>query len=241
MNLECRIFALVLITVCAIPSIRSVHAQSSPEELLALFPMLNSEQIRESALPGFYEIHFGIDVGYISADGRYLLEGRVIDMMTGVNLTERRHEELRAQMLAEADESRMIIFSPPNPRYTITVFTDVDCPYCRLLQAEIDELLALDIRVRYLFYPRTGPNTESWFKAQNVWCAPDRHDALTRGMRGEHVPDRSCATPVEEHYRLGRTVGLAGTPMILAENGREIGGYLEPLELLNRLRAILNE
>ena len=108
----------------------------------------------------------------------------------------------------------MLIFSPKNPLYTITVFTDVDCQYCRKLHSEIAELNRLGVRVRYMFYPRTGPNTESWRKAEVVWCSADRNEALTRAKAGAQLDmNKTCGpTPVAREYALGQSLGVRGTP-----------------------------
>jgi thiol:disulfide interchange protein DsbC len=121
------------------------------------------------------------------------------------------------------------------------VFTDVDCGYCRQLHRDIDTLTALGIEVRYLSYPRTGPNTESWTKAEHVWCAKDRGTALTEAKRGADVPSTpGCtATPVAAQYELGRSVGVSGTPAIFAETGEELGGYLPPAALFERLEQLV--
>jgi thiol:disulfide interchange protein DsbC len=128
----------------------------------------------------------------------------------------------------------MIIFKPANGKvkHTITVFTDVDCGYCRQFHREIDKVTALGIEVHYLSFPRTGPNTESWTKAEHVWCSSDRNAALTRAKAGGDAPGESCANaPIESHYSLGQRIGVRGTPAIFSESGELIGGYLPPATL----------
>jgi thiol:disulfide interchange protein DsbC len=134
----------------------------------------------------------------------------------------------------------MLIFSPPNPKYTITVFTDVDCQYCRKLHSEIGELNRLGIRVRYMFFPRTGPNTESWIKAEVVWCSPDRNEALTRAKLGANLDlKKACPmNPVAREYQLGQDIGVRGTPAIVTERGDYIAGYLPPLQLLAQIKEL---
>ena len=78
----------------------------------------------------------------------------------------------------------MLIFSPKNPQYTITVFTDVDCQYCRKLHSEMAELNKLGCACATCSFRAPGPNTESWRKAEVVWCSADRNEALTRAKAG---------------------------------------------------------
>jgi thiol:disulfide interchange protein DsbC len=128
----------------------------------------------------------------------------------------------------------MIVFGPENGevKHTITIFTDVDCGYCRQFHREIAEVNALGIEVHYLFYPRTGRDSESWAKAEKVWCSADRNAALTRAKLGGSLPDATCEdSPVAAHYDLGRRVGLRGTPAIYSSTGEHLGGYLTPATL----------
>ncbi|MDP9064972.1 MAG: DsbC family protein, partial [Pseudomonadota bacterium] len=173
---------LTLMLVCALPAARAADAQQDPRAaLVKLLPAGSTiDDLRPSPIAGIYEFARGADVSYITADGRYFIDGSVYDMSTRENLTEAHRTKARLALINAVPESQMLIFSPKNPLYTITVFTDVDCQYCRKLHSEIAELNKLGVRVRYMFYPRTGPNTESWHKAEAVWCAADRNEALTR-------------------------------------------------------------
>jgi thiol:disulfide interchange protein DsbC len=133
----------------------------------------------------------------------------------------------------------MIVFKPKGEvKHTVTIFTDIDCGYCRQLHREMAKINDLGIEVHYLFYPRTGRDTESWEKADKVWCARDRNGALTRAKLGGEVPEAKCAsTPVETHYTLGKRIGVRGTPAVFTENGDYIGGYLAP----NSLAKVLED
>jgi len=113
--------------------------------------------------------------------------------------------------------------------WELTVFTDIDCPYCRKLHSQIAAYNRLGIRVRYLLYPRTGPNTESWTKAEQVWCSGDRNTALTRAKLGEALNTKPCAdNPVARSYALGQEFALEGTPAIITPSGELLPGYVPP-------------
>jgi thiol:disulfide interchange protein DsbC len=200
-----------------------------------------AEDLRDSKLSGFYEVRSGARVGYITTDGRFLFEGDLFDLETRQNLTESARSEARLDMLNAVDPSDMIIYSPKDRpvEHTIVMFTDFDCGYCRQFHREIDRVNALGIEVHYLSYPRTGPGTESWTKAEKVWCAADRNSALTDAKLGGHVPEETCAnTPINAQYELGQRIGLTGTPSIYAADGSHIGGYLAPDLLLQTLNQL---
>lgn len=195
------------------------------------------EELRPSPVDGIYEYAQGTDIGYVTGDGRYFFGGDLYEVEKRVNLTDARRSEVRQRLLQAVPESEMIVFAPAVTKYTITVFTDVDCGYCRKLHNEIRELNNLGVRVRYMFYPRSGPGTESWKTAEAVWCAKNRNDALTRAKKGETIDTKSCgATPVMRQYELGEELGVRGTPGIFTTKGAYISGYAPPAQLLAQIK-----
>jgi thiol:disulfide interchange protein DsbC len=191
-----------------------------------------------TAIPGIFEYTKGADIGYVTADGKYYFGGDLYEIEGQSNLSEQRRGGLRAKLLASVAEKDMIVFSPKDPKYTITVFTDVDCGYCRKLHSEIAEINRLGIKVRYMAYPRSGPGTESWQKAESVWCAANRADALTRAKLGQPVTAKACpVNPVAREFALGNSLGVNGTPGIVTSSGRYIGGYEPPKQLLEDIKA----
>jgi thiol:disulfide interchange protein DsbC len=198
------------------------------------------EDLRPAPIAGMYEFMQGAEVSYLTADGKFFVDGNVYDMDTKENLSEGRRATARAALISAVPESQMLIFGPPNPQYTITVFTDVDCGYCRKLHSEMAELNRLGVRVRYMFYPRTGPGTDSWHKAEAVWCSANRNEALTRAKAGGELDlHKTCGqTPVEREYNLGQAIGVRGTPAIVTDGGDYISGYLPPRELLQQIKEL---
>ncbi|MGB5211819.1 MAG: DsbC family protein, partial [Gammaproteobacteria bacterium] len=103
------------------------------EEIASMLPGLTADDVKESPISGVFEVMVGGQVVYISADRRYLIKGDIIDLSTNESLTESRRSAGRLAQMASLKESDMIIFEPENPKHTITVFTDIDCGYCRKL------------------------------------------------------------------------------------------------------------
>lgn len=202
------------------------------------FKEIEPQHIGPSPVDGWYVIRKGAIVAYISGDGRYLLQGDLIDLEEEVNLSEQTRNEARLEMLSELPEESTIVFSPEKKKFEVTVFTDIDCAYCRRFHSQIDEYLAQGIEVRYLLYPRNGPTAESWSKAEQVWCADDRNEALTLAKLDRKFETRDCdASVVHKHYALGQDVGLRGTPAIVLQDGTLVSGYLPPLELTQALAS----
>ena len=228
--------SLVAANSMAEAPVPSASAAEVRKLISARFPELRPEQISASPVSGLYEVRIGSKIAYVSADGRYMVQGEIFDLDSERNLTEGRLDGVRKEVLAGVSESGMVIFAPAKYQDTVTVFTDVDCGYCRKLHRQIAAYNARGIRVRYMFFPRSGPGTESWLKSEQIACAQDPRSALTKSKMGEVLKDKACKpNPVAEHYSIGREFALQGTPAIVLESGELIGGYLDPEELAKYL------
>jgi thiol:disulfide interchange protein DsbC len=199
---------------------------------------LKLEDVRMTPVNGIYEITRGSEISYTTGDGRYVIIGDMIDIDSDQNLSENRRRTIRQRLIDTVPESEMLVFGPKNPKYTITVFTDIDCGYCRRLHSQIAEYNRLGIRVRYLFYPRSGPDTDSWHKAESVWCASNRNESLTRAKNGEDIKSPKCPTDiVKRDWELGHKLGIEGTPAIFLASGEMLPGYAPPTALLQYLKT----
>jgi thiol:disulfide interchange protein DsbC len=220
----------------------AAQPESPPDPRAAIatkIPGTKAEDLHTSPIPGVYELMRGTDAAYVSSDGKYAIVGDLYDLGSNDNLTEARRRDARLKLLATVPESQMVIFGSKEARHTITVFTDVDCQYCRKLHSQIADYNRLGIRVRYLFYPRSGPNTESWTKAIQVWCSADRNSALTQAKRGEALKTKPCAdSPVARHYDLGQKFEVAGTPAIILGNGAMLPGYESPEMMAQEVKTL---
>ena len=207
--------------------------------LAKIIPGEQVDSIRAAALPGMYEVVMGAQVMYVSGDGRYIVQGDIIDLEARENLTENARARQRAKLIHAVNEADMIIFSPKDgpARYRVNVFTDIDCGYCRKLHRQIDEYLAEGIEIRYLAFPRSGLNTKSYYKAVTVWCSKDRKRALTEAKAGKPQPRIDCDNPVREQLELGDRFGVTGTPTLVLESGDVIPGYVPPKRLLRILQS----
>ncbi len=198
---------------------------------------VQAEDVKPSPIPGIWEVPMGADVAYVSADGKYIIAGDLYEIDTRTNITEQGRASSRAKLLGKLDERDMIVFTPPQgAKHTITVFTDVECGYCRKLHSQIDQLTKLGVRVRYAAYPRSGPGTADWRKMEAVWCSKDRQAAITQAKLGQDIKSDNCgATPVGKQFQLGEDLGVRGTPAIFTKSGQYIGGYLPPADLVKEL------
>jgi thiol:disulfide interchange protein DsbC len=220
----------------------SAELEKVRQTVSGMFSGIDAEDVFASEIDGWYTVRKGAIIAYISADGRYLLQGDLIDLVKQVNLSEKDRNNARVKMMTDVPNDQLIVFTPETVRHTVSVFTDIDCTFCRRLHAQIGEYLSEGIQVRYFLYPRNGPTSESWVKAEKVWCSDNRNQALTLAKLDQQFQTRECdASIVSSHYALGQDVGLRGTPAIVLEDGTLFSGYLPPKQLAEAISSALGE
>ncbi|MCW8871972.1 MAG: DsbC family protein [Xanthomonadales bacterium] len=225
----------VLLAVSLAVEAADVDYSNVEERIRSLAPQAASIAISETPIAGLLMVQIGGDIVYATADGKYLVQGRVIDMDTREDLTEGAKSDVRRELLATADTKTQITFAPVEPKYDLTVFTDIDCGYCRKLHAQIDEYNQQGIAIHYMAFPRAGVGSHSYDKAVSVWCASDQRDAMTQAKLGAEPDPLQCDNPIEEQYKLGIDLGVSGTPSLLTADGTMIPGYVPPEQLRARL------
>ena len=205
------------------------------DKLEALLPGMVVQTLEPLENTDLYEALVGGEIVYFSKDGRYVFQGDIIDIESRQNITENKRRSLKKDEIDSFNEADMIIFEPEKTKHTLTVFTDIDCGYCRKLHQQISEYNALGIKVRYMAFPRSGLDSESFDKAVSVWCADDRKQAMTDAKSGSSIKVNSCDNPIKDHFEAGRRLGITGTPALFLESGELLPGYIPPMRLIQIL------
>lgn len=224
----------------------SACAQAGPEDVIrakvkAVLPDIEITSIKALPVPGLYVVNASnYESVMASSDGRYLIQGELLEIKGNriVSVEDQSLVEDRKQGLAAVKTADMIVFPATGKKKgAVYIFTDVDCGYCRKLHKEMPEINKLGIEVRYLAFPRSGPGTPLAAGMNNVWCAPDRLQALTDAKAGKKAPvaAASCKSPVDAQYALGVKLGVRGTPAIFSEEGLQLGGYVPAADLAKAL------
>ncbi len=236
-----RNYMLGLLLAGAMAPLQQLNADDVEDvirtSLARVIPAHQIQDIRPAPMQGFREVRVGMNIFYVSDDGKYVVRGSVIDMDTRSDLTESRLGGIRKEMVDSVATDSMIVFPASKEKHVITVFTDIDCGYCRKLHDQIDAYNASGITVRYLSFPRSGPDSEGYHKAVSVWCAEDRNVAMTKAKSGENTGTKKCDNPVKDHLDLGVQLGVNGTPAIILEDGSLLPGYVPPSKLSKELNG----
>jgi|TARA_B110000483_G_scaffold233751_1_gene302900 thiol:disulfide interchange protein DsbC len=237
--------ALFLTTVTLVLLTNTAGAQSLRDKLSAAIETASQNQLQivditETPLSNIYRVELSTgEMLYADAAGDYLFAGDMYKTSAAglMNLSAGTRSERTVELIAAVPEDEMIIFTPETATLaTITVFTDVDCTYCRKLHGDIEALLARGVQIRYMAYPRGGASADSYDKMISVWCSDDRHKSLAQAKNGQNLPTRGCENPVLKHHAMGNQLGITGTPALVMPDGTLVPGYMD----VDRLTAMLN-
>jgi thiol:disulfide interchange protein DsbC len=197
------------------------------------------DSLTESPISGIYQVLYGTEVIYVSADGKYFIAGDMINMESRENLSKLAQRSVRNNII-KAKAKDPIVFKAKNEKHVIKVFTDIDCPYCAKLHREVPALNEKGITVEYLMFPRAGIGSKSYDKAVSVWCAGDseaQQTAMTAAKERRPFDEKKCENPVKAQYELGQEIGVSGTPALITASGRLIPGYMPADRLAKMLEA----
>lgn len=199
-------------------------------KLSAVRPDLGFKVLGESSIAGIYEVQ--VDGGpllFVTSDGSHFIDGNLYQITPTqfIDLKELRLIEMRRQLFSQLSADEMIVFKPAGKtKAIINVFTDIDCGYCRKLHKEVPKLNAMGVEVRYLAYPRAGLESESYLKIATAWCADDPNQSLTNFKNGRESSISICDdNPVADHFKLGGSIGVTGTPATILMDGTLLPGY----------------
>ena len=201
---------------------------------------MSVQSIKESQIENLFIVDIGdLQPIYASKNGEFFFYGELyaVEGNTLQNTTKDEINLKRKSILDEAlSKDDFISFKSKNEKYRVTIFTDVDCGYCRKFHNEIKDFNDLGITVNYVAFPRSGLDSISYNKIVTAWCSEDPKSTLTKMKQGKDVQLSLCQDhPVENHFLLGQKIGITGTPAIIKSDGELLPGYLPPEELLNRL------
>jgi thiol:disulfide interchange protein DsbC len=229
-----RMFLFVLLAAAAVAYADDNSRQAVIDGLHKVVPTAKVQSVGPAPMAGFSTVVVDGHVVFISDDGKYLVEGHVIDIDAHRDITNDGLAVVRREGIAQIPAAQKLTFAPANPKYRVTVFTDVDCPYCRQFHKQIAEYNRLGIAVDYVLFPlKIHPGADK--KAVTVWCNKDRNTAYTSAMNGENLAPKTCDNPVGELTSIALSMGVDGTPAIFAGDGTQLGGFVAPQDLAQRL------
>ena len=196
------------------------------------------ELIEPSPIPGIYAVYYGdLQPIYVTQDGSFFIYGDIykINVNSISNITEKSIAERRKLILQNIPSEELISFKSSNEQFSVIVFTDVDCGYCRKLHNQIDEYNSLGISINYAAFPRSGLGTSAFTKMVGAWCSNNPKDSMTKLKNNLTLDISFCENqPVSKQYIIGKKLGVDGTPSFFSMDGEMFPGYIEPEEQIGR-------
>ncbi len=213
--------------------------------LSPFFGEIKKKDVSKTKFDGVYEVilHNPIKSLLVSADGEYLIQGNIINLRTGTPLKASSHiNGIKQALIGTINNKDKIIFKAKNEKYSVHVFTDVDCPYCKKLHAQMSKMNALGITIKYLAMPLKSLHPTAQGKMEKIWCADDRVKAMNDYKTKNIIPDsEACKNPVAKQLLIAKQLGIQGTPAIFLADGTHIPGYLPAKKLLKEIQKKLGK
>ncbi len=196
---------------------------------------LQVNSVADSPVPGLLQVLTDKGLFFAANNGQFLFEGNIYDLKNKMLLNDSILQTVRRDGIKKY-QSSTIEFKAPNEKHVITVFTDTSCGYCRKLHNELQSYLDAGISIRYLAFPRGGLQGGTFNELQSIWCASNPQKTLTAAKAGDTIEPKQCSNKVAEHYALGQSFGISGTPAIVLPDGSLIPGY-QPAAALAQVLA----
>lgn len=206
------------------------------KSLAKRLPQFEVSYIDKTPIDGIYQVIIGGQVIYMTRDARYMIDGNLVDLATRKNYSEDAMSVIRVSQIEKLGEDKMVVYTPETIKHTITVVTDIDCPYCRRLHSEMDQYMAGGVQVRYIFMPLKGQG--DYRTTVSVWCAKDKNEALDLAKSGVEMEAKDCDNPIDEHLKISRSLGVRGTPAIILQDGSMLPGYVPADKLITELASL---
>ncbi len=237
-----RSTVVILAAWLAVVSTRAGAAKESDTERVTAavrraMPGTTVSEVRAAPIPGLLEVVAGRNVFYTDADGRFLVIGSIYDLATAQDLTAQRKSEITRIVWQQLPLDKAIrIGSGPRK---LAVFLDPDCSWCRKLHAELRTLENVEVSV--FLFPIEALHPGAQEKSLRILCAANPVAALDHALHGEAVEKtKSCSDAgpsIDTVMRFAQAHGIAGTPTLVAADGRVHSGYLAPEALRAWLTA----
>ena len=229
-------FVLIFSMIAAAQASADPGVAELKESLAKRLPQFEVSMIDKTPIDGIYQVIIGGQVIYMTRDARYMIDGNLVDLQTKKNYSEDAMAVIRLGEIEKLGEDKMIVYTPDEVKHTITVVTDIDCPYCRRLHSEMDQYLAGGVQVRYIFMPLKGQS--DYRTTVSVWCSKDQNEALDMAKAGAEMEIKDCENPIDEHLKISRGLGVRGTPAIILQDGSMLPGYVPANKLIAELASL---
>ena len=222
--------------VCTSP----VHAQQEQQLKAEIQKKLGANAKVKSVSPapvsGLYEVLVGNDIFYTDTSGKYLIQGEIIELASGKNITEQRQADLNRIKWSELTPANAIKNVRGNGSRQLAVFSDPNCGYCKRLEKSLQQLDNVTIYT-YLIPILSADSTQ---KAKQIWCSSDPYKTYIDWMVNGIAPSGKgeCSTPLDKNVAFAKTYGITGTPTLFFTDGSRFPGAVQITDIEKKFSSL---
>lgn len=207
------------------PACAQVEQQIKTEIQKKLGANAKVRSVSPSPVSGIYEVLVGNDIFYTDASGKYLIQGEIIEIASGKNITEQRQADLNRIKWSDLNQANAFKVVRGNGARQLAIFSDPNCGYCKRLEKSLQQLDNVTIYT-YLI-PILSADSQQ--KSKQIWCATDPNKAYIDWMINGITPNgkSDCANPLDKNMAFAKTYGITGTPTIFFTDGSRFPGAVQ--------------
>ena len=235
-----KFLSALTVIYLTLASIGFAHAQSEQQIKTDLQKKLGANAKVKSVTPGpisgIYEVIVGNEVFYTDKNSKYLIQGEIINLDTGKNITEQRQSDLNRIKWADLPQANAIKTVRGNGTRQLAIFSDPNCGYCKRLEKSLQQLDNVTLYT-YLI-PILSPDSTQ--KAKQIWCSSDPYKSYTDWMINGISPSGKgdCATPLDKNLALAKTYGITGTPTLFFTDGSRFPGAVQITDIEKKFSTL---
>ena len=229
-------------TLCCVSLIFSGSAQAQNEQQIKadiqkkLGGNAKVRSVSSSPVSGLYEVLVGNDIFYTDASGKYLIQGEIIELASGKNITEQRQADLNRIKWSDLNQANAFKTVRGNGTRQLAIFSDPNCGYCKRLEKSLQQLDNVTIYT-YLIPILSADSVQ---KSKQIWCSNDANKAYTEWMINGNAPSgkSDCSNPLDKNLSFAKSYGITGTPTIFFTDGSRFPGAVQISDIEKKFASL---
>jgi thiol:disulfide interchange protein DsbC len=192
--------------------------------------------VSPAPISGLYEVLVGNEIFYTDATAKYLIQGEVIELATGKNITEQRQADLNRIKWTDLNQANAFKTVRGNGTRQLAIFSDPNCGYCKRLEKSLQQLDNVTIYT-YLI-PILSP--DSAIKAKQIWCSTDPNKTYIDWMVNGVAPSgkTDCSNPLDKNLSFAKAYGITGTPTLFFTDGSRFPGAVQVTDIEKKFASL---
>ena len=192
--------------------------------------------VTTAPVSGLYEVLVGNDIFYTDASGKYLIQGEIIELASGKNITEQRQADLNRIKWTDLNQANAFKTVRGNGMRQLAVFSDPNCGYCKRLEKSMQQLDNVTIYT-YLIPILSADSAQ---KSKQIWCSADPYKTYSDWMINGTVPSgkADCSNPLDKNLAFAKAYGITGTPTLFFTDGSRFPGAVQLTDIEKKFSSL---